>query len=198
MLAENFRIARKRRLIERSPEATIDATGLESRHTSRHYVLRAGYKRFLRYRWPKLTVVCHNRTHLIAGLVVSDGPSQDSPQLPDAIHQACRHLPIRRLLADAGYDAEHNHRLCREQLCIRQTVIALNKRRSGRRWPKTPYRREMKRSFDSKRYGQRWQAESVFSRLKRNLGSALYARNDDSQLRECGLRSLTHNLMLLA
>jgi hypothetical protein len=198
VLAENFRTARDRRLIERLPEATIDATGLEARHTSRHYVLRTGYKRFLRRRWPKVTVVCHNRTHLIAGLAVSDGPSQDSPQLPEALQQACRHVPIRRLLADAAYDAEHNHRLCREQLHIRQTVIALNQRRSGRKWPTTHYRREMKRSFDSKRYRQRWQVESVFSRLKRNLGSALYARNDNSQSRECGLRTLTHNLMLLA
>jgi Transposase DDE domain len=184
--------------VDRYPEAAIDATGMEARHTSRHYVLRAGYERFLRRQWPKVTLVCHNLTHLIAGMVVCHGPSQDSPQLPAAIQQACTHLPLRRLLADAGYDGEHNHRLCREQFGIKHTVIALNKRNTGRKWPQTRYRREMKTSFDKTRYRQRWQAESLFSRWKRNLGSALYARNDDSQLRECELRGLTHNLMLLA
>jgi transposase len=47
-------------------------------------------------------------------------------------------------------------------------------------------------------YGQRWQAESVFSRTKRLLGSAWRARSDQSRERECLLRVLTHNLMLLA
>ena len=47
-------------------------------------------------------------------------------------------------------------------------------------------------------FGQRWQAESAFSRHKRRLGSALYGKSDDSRERECRLRVLTHNLMLLA
>ena len=47
-------------------------------------------------------------------------------------------------------------------------------------------------------FGQRWQAESAFSRHKRRLGSAVNGRSDDSRKRECFLRVLTHNLMLLA
>jgi hypothetical protein len=45
---------------------------------------------------------------------------------------------------------------------------------------------------------QRWQAESVFSRHKRVLGSALRGKSDESRKRECYLRVLTHNVMLLA
>ena len=47
-------------------------------------------------------------------------------------------------------------------------------------------------------YGQRWQAESAFSRHKRRLGSSLGAKSDEARARECQLRVLTHNLMLLA
>lgn len=47
-------------------------------------------------------------------------------------------------------------------------------------------------------FGQRWQVESAFSRHKRRLGSALGGRSDASRERECQLRVLTHNLMLLA
>jgi transposase len=47
-------------------------------------------------------------------------------------------------------------------------------------------------------FGQRWQAESTSSRRKRRLGSVLYKRSDESRERECRLRVLTHNLMLLA
>jgi transposase len=38
----------------------------------------------------------------------------------------------------------------------------------------------------------------MFSRHKRRLGSVLHARSDVARERECYLRVLTHNLMLLA
>jgi hypothetical protein len=191
-------MARACGLIERKPEAAIDATGLESRHASRHYLLRrAEYRPFVWRHWPKLTLVCHTRTHLIVGAVFSQGPSGDSGQFGPAVRQASRHLPIDRLLGDTAYDGEHNHRLAREDLGIRSTLIPLNRRNTGRRWPKTTYRREMKTNFDRLVYGQRWQVESTISRHKRRLGSALRNRREASQERESFLRIVTHDLMIL-
>lgn len=106
-------------------------------------------------------------------------------------------MKIDRLLADAGYDAEHTHALARDQLDVRSTVINLNPRRSGRKWPRSKYRRQMRRRFPRKVYGQRWQVESSISRHKRRLGPALRARLSEAQRRECLLRVLTHNLMIL-
>lgn len=68
------------------------------------------------------------------------------------------------------------------------------------------YRNQMVRRFrprpegsrHKRVYGQRWQVESAFSRHKRWLGSALFGRSDESRTRECYLRVLTHNIMLLA
>ncbi len=189
--------ARQKRLIDGRPEVAIDATGLETRHVSAYYVDRKGYRRFKRKRWPKLTAVAHTTTHLIAGVVVSQGPSQDSPQFPDAIRQAATHLHPHRVLADRGYDAEHNHRLCREEVGIPSTIIPINKRNSGRQWPQSKYRRQMRRCFFKLKYAQRWQAESVFSRHKRRRGSALTARSETTQKQEILWRILTHNLMIL-
>jgi hypothetical protein len=98
------------------------------------------------------------QSHLLAGAYVSLGPSQDSPQFPPAIRKASQNIRFARLMGDAAYDAEHNHRLCREELGIRSTVIPLNRRR-GRKWPKTRYRRQMKIRFFKRIYGQRWQVE---------------------------------------
>lgn len=178
--------------------AAIDATGLDTRHASMHFVKRTGYKRFLRRSWPKLTAVFHTATQLILGIVTSRGPSQDSPQFPEAIRQAAKNLKPRRVVADKGYDAEHNHALCRRELSIRSTAIPLNPRRSGRRWPKTRYRRLMKWRFPKQKYCQRVQAESGFSRHKRRLGSALTTRSEPRQFGEMRMRTLTHNLMILA
>ena len=133
---------------------------------------------------------------MFAGCIVTRGPSNDSPQFAPAVIQASQFVQFDQLLADAAYDGEHNHQLCREELGICKTVIPLNKRR-GRKWPKTKYRRQMKKHFDKELYNQRWQIESAFSRNKRLLGSALKARTEQSRERECFLRILTHNLMIL-
>lgn len=197
LLAAIFRNAKRLGLIEREAEAAVDATGLETRHASRHYVARAGQKRHFRLDWPKLTIVCHTRSHLLAGAATSRGPSQDSPDFFPAVYQAGCQLRWHRLLADAGYDAEHNHQLCRDVMGMKSSLIALNKRGTGRKWPKSKYRRQMKHRTNRKGYGQRWQVESAISRNKRLLGSALRSRSNEAQARECLLRVLTHNLMIL-
>jgi hypothetical protein len=56
----------------------------------------------------------------------------------------------------------------------------------------------MKKRFPRPKAGQRWQAEGAFSRHKRLLGSALRGRSEPARERECYLRVLTHDLMILA
>jgi hypothetical protein len=183
----------------------VDATGLAARHASAYYQSRRSSPYRAR-RYPLLAVACHTRTHLIAGAVVLTGPANEAPGLVPVMTQASTHARWDRVLADAAYDTEENHRVCRENLGVRSTVIPLNPRGNGRKWPRTRYRRQMVRRFRRKPagnrsrrvYGQRWQAESVFSRHKRRLGDALRSRSTPAWERECYLRVLTHNLMLLA
>ena len=111
--------------------------------------------------------------------------------------EAACHARWDRVLADAAYDAERNHATAREDWRIRSTVIRIN-RRGRRKWPRTKYRRQMRRRFHKRKYGQRWQAESCFSRHKRLLGDALRSRSFPAWERECYLRVVTHNLMILA
>jgi hypothetical protein len=178
---------------------------LETRHISRYFVWRKG-KRHLRYRWPKLTAVVETASHFVLSAYVNKGPCQDSPQLRPAVRPAVARCPLDTLLGDSGYDAEPQHVWCRQRQGIRLTVFALNRRGTGRKRPKTRYRRQMSRHTRKRRgrrrrrrvYGQRWQAESAISRNKRLLGSALRARQWANQKKEILLRVLTHNVMLLA
>jgi hypothetical protein len=193
--------ARSASLIDASPVTAVDATGLATRHVSEHFDKRRGDGKRLGHRqraWPKLTAVLHTHSHLIVGAVTGIGPSQDSPDFTPVMRQAASILSFGTVLADAGYDAEHNHRLCREELGITRSLIALNRRNTGRRSPKTPYRRALRQRFPRALYHQRWHIESGFSQHKRRLGSALTARGHQAQRRELILRVLTHNLMLLA
>jgi hypothetical protein len=188
-----------------NPELVLDATGLDSRHASRHYARRNKSRRFPMRRFTLLAVACHSQSHLIAAAEVTVGPTNESPFFNDLVGEAGQHARWDRLLADAAYDSETHHETARF-FGVRSAVIPLNRRGTGRQWPKTRYRRQMVRRFRKKSkdsryrriYGQRWQVESVFSRNKRLLGAALRARGEASRERECSLRVLTPNIMLVA
>jgi len=195
LLASIFELAVGLGMLDEPPEAAIDSTGMETRHVSRHFVHCTKRPSYFRRTWPKVTIVCDTHTHLIAGCIVTRGPSYDFGLFNKVVRQACKQLTFARILADAGYDSEANHRLGREILGI-HTIIALNAR-GFTKTPNTPYRAEMKRDFEKETYNRRWQVESVFSRNKRLLGSALRNRTEVSRQRECLLRVLTHNLMII-
>src|SRR5262249_31920273 len=113
----------------------------------------------------------------------------------DATLQALR---PRRVVADAGYDSEPNHRYARQRCHVRSFMPAT----AGRPTTKPPtgrYRRQMKQRLNKGYggYGQRWQSETVFSMIKRRLATAVQGRSYWSQCRELWLLSITHNLMIL-
>jgi hypothetical protein len=117
-------------LIGEQPEAAVDATGLESRHTSRYFFKRSGRKHSARV-WTKLTVVCDTASHFLTAATVSLGPDNDSPQFRPAMGQAALGINWDRVLADGAFDSEEHHRYCREDLGVRSTVIPLNRRNRG-------------------------------------------------------------------
>jgi transposase len=198
LLAKIFDTARCIGLINKQDgHACIDSTGLEDHFVSRHFIMRQNchWRRYRR--WVKLTIVCHSKTHLIAGALVSKGPSTDCHNLAPTVEQALDNMPIDTLLADCGYDSESNHRLCRDRLGISWPVIAVNPRNLKYGSMTGHFRRMMRSRFPQKKYRQRWQVESIFSRLKRRLGYCMRARTDESRQAECFLRVLTYNLMIL-
>lgn len=148
-------------------------------------------------RFPKMTVVSHHATHLIASMSLRYGPCQDSPDFLPVVTDAVKVLPIDRLYGDGAYDVEAHHRVSQQTLGIRSTIIPINPRRSHQHEPKGPYRRRLYKRFPKRLYRRRWHAESTFSQHKRRLGQALTARTDHTRLAECLMRVLVHNLMIL-
>lgn len=196
-------------LISDKPEGVADATGLSADGRSSYYAhklqrskgrAQRGSKstRYPILKWPKINAIADTDSHLFIAASVSEGPSHDSPALPELLQQATGRVKFDRFLADSGYDSEEHHRLAREDHGIRSTVIALNKRNQGKKWPKTKYRRQMKRNFHIAIYGNRSQIESIWSRHKRRLGWVLSSKSDQGQVYECQNRIMTHNLMILA
>ncbi|MCE9603941.1 MAG: transposase, partial [Planctomycetia bacterium] len=179
------------RLKSRCDLAALDGTGWESRHVSAYFVRRRAnngktwhdttYRHF-----PKAGLVCDCRSHLILSIVPGRGPAPDVPHFRAALDDALARKPIKTLLADAGYDAEHVHVYAREERGVATFIPAKIGRPTAKR-PRGYWRGRMASRLHLTRYGQRWQIETVNSMLKRLMGSALRARTRDSQDRELRL-----------
>ena len=182
--------------------AAIDSSGFDSSYVSRYFVRRRRSKHLnlwedvIYKRFPKLAIVCDCSNHAILSAMTTRGPSPDINQFCEPLKPAAERVRIEHLLADAGYDSESNHKYARE-VCNIETTIPPKHGRPTKKLPKTKYRREMRTDFNKEVYGQRWHVETVFSMIKRNYGSALRARNEESQAREMLLLALTHNIAII-
>ena len=221
LLAELF--AKARLLTPRRRRTlAIDSTCFEQHHRSAHYDRRcrhmagnalkdtnrpgkwgksvnAARSSRLR-RMPKLAVAVDSGCHLILAVRTHIGNGSDSPDFAPLLRQARRRADLATVVADAGYDAEHNHRLAREQLGVR-SLIPPGIGRPTTKPPAGRWRRHMakrlKQPTGKKQYGQRAQSETTHSMIKRNQSDALRARTPDRQKKEMMLRAITHNIMLL-
>lgn len=147
-----------------------------------------------------MSVVTDVRSHLCLAVTVERGPKPDDPAMHRTVRDARRRLDFDLLLADAGYDAEHHHRWLSRRGII--GLIAPWRGRPAHDPEHTPagfFRRYCKRNWEQlkHRYGQRWQVETFFSMVKRKHGSVLSARKRHPIDRECHLRAITLNLMIL-
>ena len=196
LLQETVRMAMQHYYVD---QAAIDSTGLEVGYTSHYFVRRrhvkglCAYQSMLYGRYPKLTVICDCRNHLILSVKTTRGPSPDMATLIPTLQRLPKGISLGTLLADAGYDSERNHVYARDYRKIR-TVIPPRAGRRTDRLPRTKYRRQMKERFNQTLYRQRSQVETVFSMIKRRWGTAVRSRHFTAQEREMWLVVLTHNL----
>jgi hypothetical protein len=100
-----------RRFATDADEAAIDSTELETSSASAPDQARRGKSK---NKDVKLSVCVMGGSLLPSGLVVRWGPNKDKKEAPDLLAKAGTASQPKRLFADAGYDAEWVHRLCRE------------------------------------------------------------------------------------
>jgi Transposase DDE domain len=186
-----------------SRRVAMDSSGLDCGHASRYFIRRRTRKEspwqtiaYTRYAKLELAVDC--ASHVIVGVLTSRGPATDVNRFVPLLDATLPNIRPRRVVADAGYDSEPNHRYAREHCGIASYIPPL----LGRPTTKPPsgrYRRQMKQRLNKHYggYGQRWQGETVFSMIKRHLGEAVQARSYWSQCRELWLLAITHNVMIL-
>ena len=123
-----FADAVEQKMVGAKEEASVDSTGLEAGHRSAHYAHRTGQKRYKLRRWPKLTLACHNASHLLIHALVNDGPSQDAPMLAP-IHHVMQLLGEDRYLTRNGCNKPYQRAASgRFYSIIRQCLLIYDRR----------------------------------------------------------------------
>jgi hypothetical protein len=222
LMAEAFAREGLLRALRSVNPLTIDSTCFEERHRSHHYdrvcrkmKLRDGGKyaekddpaevnasrsRKAR-RMPKLALAVASGCHLVLAARAHTGTGSDSPDFQPLLYRAWRRANVKHVVADPGFDGEHNHRAARLDMGVR-SVIPPNIGRPSDKPPAGRFRRLMRQRFarnaDRRTYGQRAQSETVNSMIKRNFGDALQSVRPKRREQEMLLRTLTHNVMLYA
>ena len=201
LLESSVRVIQKNKKIHL---AAVDSTGFETRHISKYFVRRKRVKQLEIYentyyrRWPKLGISCDCSNHMVLSAITVRGPSADVNQFERIVTPAAQKYDIDRILADAGYDSESNHRFARDHHNIESIIPAKIGRPMLVAKPfKGKYRELMRTEFDKETYGQRWQAETVMSMIKRNQGESLRSKTYWAQKREMMLKVLTHNIGII-
>jgi hypothetical protein len=205
LIADTVRRIQGRR--RRVAYAAADASGFDAHHASRYYVQRRDSqahdanrpkKPVVYKRYGKLMLILCCMSHAVLAAVASAGPAPDIDQLEGVMDQLPRPIPIRHLVADAGFDSASNHRLLRERHRIRATIPPRHGRPAvdPQTLPADRYRRRMRTHFNHKAYRHRPAVETAFSMMKRNFGSVLRGRSYHSRRRDMLLRAITHNIAL--
>ena len=178
-----------------------DSTGFDAGRASRYFVRRKRSKQLENIeettyrRFAKLGLIADADSHLILATFRGRGPRPDVDQLYPTLEGMCLNALPRKLLADAGYDSEHNHEMLRQYLEI-DSLIPAKAGRPTAKPPKGKFRRQMLEDFDEETYGQRWQVETVMFMLKTHLGSSVAARSEATWRDELALKAVTHNVMI--
>lgn len=176
-------------LDRRPAEIAVDSTGLQNGLASVHYQSRrwaTGNGRVRKSVKVSVAVVCG--ALLPAALVVDLGTSSDMKQMPALMEQIEARTTPSHLLADAAYDAEWVHVVCRERWKAQSVIPAVVRSRDGT--IKTKWRALM-RDLPTI-YSRRWHVESFFSALKRTLLPTLTSRSERMLLAEASMKVLAY------
>lgn len=174
----------------------VDATGLAPGAISTFFINRKrdrGQGLAWRY-WLKWVVVVETKHQLLLAQIAKRGPYNDCALLRPLLDIAHEVTPARRVLADAEFDSERNHKHIREVHRLDSVIPA---KRGKQSWHIQGVRAKMRSNFPAKKYSQRNLIETVFSVVKRKLSARAPGRSLETQATQALVLGLAYNVYRL-
>jgi Transposase DDE domain len=165
---------------KRRATVAVEATGLTPGASSTCFVRRVKDREpgcTWRHRVQWIMAIEVDRRLMVAQ-TARRGPTNDCATLRPLVEAAHRRVPMGRVLADAEFDSERNHRHIRTALQANSSMPAT---RGRAKWRIQGVRAQLRQAFPRDEGGPRSLMESVLSAAKRKLsarapGRALYTQ----------------------
>ena len=150
--------------------------------------------------WVKAHVLCGVKTHIVAGVGISEWYTHDSRYLVPLVERVGRHFGMERFFADKAYLSHRNLEFVAKMGALPYIPFKSNTvapPQDGSPWSDMYY------SFMSNRrrflayYHQRSNVESVFSMMKAKFGDSVRSKRYEGQVNEVLCKVLCHNLCVL-
>lgn len=168
--------------------AGIDSTGLSHGQSSYYYTKRAK----LRRKFVKISIAADMKNQLVCAVKIRHRRRHDSIDFIPLLQRVGNLVPVETVVADRGYDSEHNH-VMTGNLGIPRTIIRPKYESLPVYKTRGFHRKQMKRYFDWESYHQRSKAETIFSVIKRMLGEYVMSRHITTQNMEVMYRIIAYN-----
>jgi len=155
--------------------------------------------------WLKASIIVGTRSHIIPRVVVTDGHSADSPQLPELVNGVVdAGFILGEVYADKGYLSAENFtavgkRAGRPTFCSKRTVEADRSTADttlpggSRCW----HRFQSDPADFHAHYSKRENVEATFAAIKKKLGETLKSRNPRAQINELLCKILAYDISVL-
>ncbi|MFH1452180.1 MAG: transposase [archaeon] len=178
---------------------SADSSGFATCRFARYFDYKWGKKSKYRL-WLKAHILCGNKTNIITCAEITDGTSNDSPQLTKLVDETAKRFKMGGVCCDKAYSSRKNLELIHNVGAV--PYIPFKKNVTGKSggsavWRKMYYYFMYKNEDFKKYYHKRSNVETVFHMIKTKFKDNLRSKNKQAQINELLCKILCHNLCVL-
>jgi len=176
-----------------------DSTGFSTSRFARWFDCKWGKETKKRI-WIKCHAMCGVKTNIITGIEVTEGFTNDSPQLASLVKQTAETFEVSEVSCDRAYSSRENLKLIEDEGAL--PFIPFKKNVTGKRaknsaWRKMYHYFMYKHEEFLEHYHKRSNIETTFHMIKTKFKDNLRSKSRRAQINELLCKVLAHNICVV-
>lgn len=174
----------------------VDSSGFSTSRFGRWFDYKWGKER--RYKiWLKAHITTGVKTNIVTSVSVTEGTSNDSPQLSQLVQRTAKHFEVKEVSCDRAYSSKDNLKLISDVGAVPYIPFKSNvtgKRGGNSIWKKMYHYFIYKHDEFLEHYHKRSNVETTFYMIKTKFSGAIKSKKDTAQVNEVLIKILCHNV----
>jgi len=201
-ILDNLIILSSLPLKEIETDFAVDSSGFSTSRYARWFDYKWGKERKYKV-WLKAHITTGTKTNIISSVSVTEGSSNDSPQLSRLVQETAKHFQVKEVSCDRAYSSRKNLELINDVGAV--PYIPFKKNVTGKRvrnrglsvWGKMYHYFMYKHDEFLEHYHKRSNVETTFHMIKAKFGGAIRSKKETAQINEVLIKILAHNICVV-